>query len=63
MKKLFFSSLLFCLLMDPSSVLDASDGQPLSLFFVYQMFDDLYGLQDDVEPMQMTTKRGTYNAD
>ncbi len=61
MKKLDFNNHLYYLLMDHADVLDETDGQRLAGCSVDQMFDDLYGLQDDVEPMQMTTKRGTYN--
>ena len=47
--------------MDHAGVAEETDGQRLAGCSVDQMFDDLYGLQDDAEPMQMTTKRGTYN--
>lgn len=63
MKKLDFDNSLYYLLMDHADVLDETDGQRLSGCSVDQMFDDLYDLQPDVEPMAMTTKRGTYNAD
>ena len=61
MKTLDFNNQLYYLLMDHADVLDETDGQRLAGCSVDQMFDDLYGLQDDAEPMQMTTKRGTYN--
>lgn len=60
-KKLDFNNHLYYLLMDHADVLDETDGQRLAGCSVDQMFDDLYDLQDDVEPMQMATKRGTYN--
>lgn len=61
MKKLDFNNQLYYLLMDHADVLDETDGQRLAGCSVDQMFDDLYGLQDDVEPMAMTTKRGNNN--
>ena len=63
MKKLDFDNHLHYLLMDHAGIKGETDGQRLTGCRVDKMFDDLYGLQDDAEPMQMTTKRGTYNAD
>ena len=61
MKKLDFNNSLYYLLMDHADMLDETDGQRLRGCSVDQMFDDLYDLQEQVEPISMTTKRGTHN--
>jgi hypothetical protein len=61
MKKLDFNNSLYYLLMDHADILDETDGQRLAGCSVDQMFDDLYDLQEQVEPMSMTTKRGAGN--
>ena len=47
--------------MDHADVLDETDGQRLAGCSVDQMFDDLLRDQEQVDPMNMTTKRGAYN--
>jgi len=61
MKKLDFNNSLYYLLMDHADILDETEGQRLRGCSVDQMFDDLYDLQEHVEPMSMTTKRGAGN--
>lgn len=61
MNNLDFDNFLYFALMEHADVLDETDGQRLAGCSVDQMFDDLYDLQEPVDPMSMTTKRGTYN--
>jgi len=61
MNKLDFNNSLYYLLMDHADVLDETDGQRLAGCSVDQMFDDLLRDQEQVDPMNMTTKRGTNN--
>ena len=60
-KKLDFNNSLYYLLMDHAS---PSDDAVYSsgVQNVDQLFDQMFDEQDDIEPMQMATKRGTYNA-
>jgi hypothetical protein len=59
-KNLDFNNSLYYLLMDHAS---RSDDAVYSngVQSVDQLFDQMFDEQDDIEPMQMTTKRGTYN--
>ena len=59
-KRLDFNNSLYYLLMDHAS---SSDDAVYSsgVQNVDQLFDQMFDEQDDIEPMQMTTKRGTYN--
>ena len=61
MKKLDFDNHLYYLLMDHAGIADETNGQRLAGCSVDQMFDDMFDKQELVEPMSMTTKRGTYN--
>ena len=58
MKKLDFNNSLYHLLMDHAGVSNETDGQRLKGCSVDQMFDDLLRDQEQVDPMNMTTKRG-----
>ena len=60
-KRLDFNNHLYYLLMDHADVLDETDGQRLAGCSVDQMFDDLYGLQEPVEPMQFNYNKGNEN--
>ena len=62
MNKLDFNNHLYYLLMDHADVASETDGQRLAGCSVDQMFDDMFDKQELVEPMMMTTRRGTNNA-
>ena len=61
MDKIDFNNSLYYLLMDHADIADETDGQRLAGCSVDQMFDDMFDKQELVEPMSMTTKRGTKN--
>ena len=61
MNKLDFNNHLYYLLMDHADVASETDGQRLAGCSVDQMFDDMFDKQELVEPMMMTTRRGTNN--